>query len=195
MPHQPLILSSSSRYRQQLLARLGLDFSCHSPAIDETPTPNEDPCSLASRLALSKAKAVASQHPNALIIGSDQVASCKDKILGKPGNAANAFAQLQHCSGQRVTFHTGLCLFNAATEQYQLDTVPYYVEFLTLSDLQINAYIKKEAAFDCAGSFKAENLGAALFAKQQGDDPTALIGLPLIRLCAMLRNQGVEPLC
>ena len=143
---------------------------------------------------MSKARALVRQHPQALIIGSDQVAECDGTLLGKPGDRANAISQLQLCRSRIVTFHTGLCLFNAAEGRFSLNVVPYAVQFLPLTDQQIAHYVDAEQPFDCAGSFKSEGLGTALFEYHQGQDPTALVGLPLISLCAMLRAEGVEPL-
>lgn len=189
-----LVLASSSRYRKQLLERLQLEFTAAAPAIDETPHPTEQAANLAPRLALAKARNLAQQFPNALIIGSDQAATCDGQHLHKPGTEANAIAQLMHCQGKTVTFHTGLCLLNSASGDYLLDTIPYQVTFHTLNEAQITTYIKKEQPLDCAGSFKCEGLGSALFAQMRGSDPTALEGLPLIRLCAMLRHFGLDPL-
>ncbi|AFU97945.1 Maf family protein [Simiduia agarivorans] len=190
----PLILASSSPYRRELLARLQLAFDCHSPDIDETPEPGETATALAGRLARTKAHATAKHYPYALIIGSDQVAECEGRLLGKPGDAATAREQLQFCRGKSVTFHTGLCLYNAHQQRFACQVVEYRVEFLPLSDEQIAYYIDAESPLDCAGSFKCEGLGTALFVRHQGSDPTALVGLPLIALCALLRAEGVDPL-
>ena len=194
MQQSRIILASSSSYRKHLLERLLLPFESVSPAIDETPLATETPAQTAERLALMKARALKDNFPNAFIIGSDQTAACKQRLLGKPGCERAAIEQLSDCSGKVVTFYTGLCLYDSARDQYQIDTVSYQVKFLPLSASQITSYIKKEQPLDCAGSFKAEALGSALFESQTGSDPTALIGLPLIRLCAMLRQVGIEPL-
>ena len=194
MQQSRIILASSSSYRKHLLERLLLPFESVSPAIDETPLATETPAQTAERLALMKAWALKDNFPNAFIIGSDQTAACEQRLLGKPGCGRAAIEQLSDCSGKVVTFYTGLCLYDSARDQYQIDTVSYQVKFLPLSASQITSYIKKEQPLDCAGSFKAEALGSALFESQTGSDPTALIGLPLIRLCAMLRQVGIEPL-
>lgn len=187
-----LILASSSAYRKQLLARLQLPFTTQSPAIDESGKPNEPANELVQRLAHEKAKAVAIQHNDALIIGSDQVAVLGKEILKKPGTKANAITQLKKCAGNTVTFHTGLCLYDSNNKQMQLACVDYKVRFRDLSIDQIERYVDQEQPFDSAGSFKAEALGISLFEYMQGDDPTALIGLPLIALTSMLHNAGVE---
>lgn len=189
-----LLLASSSSYRKELLTRLGLPFATAHPNTDETPLPNESPQALAERLARAKAHALAADFPNALIIGSDQTADCLGKLLGKPGTPEKAEHQLQYCRGNTVTFFTGLCLLDSHSGAEQVCSVPFLVKFLPLSDEQIKAYIKKEQPLDCAGSFKCEGLGSALFEQLSGDDPTALVGLPLIQLCRMLRNAGVDPL-
>ena len=188
----PLILASSSPYRQQLLARLGVSFDCHSPNIDETPLINESAAELVTRLGLLKANAVSSTHCNHLIIASDQAASLNGQILGKPNHHDVALKQLQACSGQKVTFHTSLCLLNSATGNYQLDTERFTVHFRDLSPEQIERYISTEQPYDCAGSFKMEGLGICLFKKMLGNDPNSLIGLPLIMLTDMLKNEGIE---
>jgi septum formation protein len=189
---KPLILASTSPYRRQLLERLGLPFTAESPHIDESPLPGEKPGELVLRLSASKARAVAVNHADALIIGSDQTAVLNNEMLGKSGNRANAIAQLQKCSGNSVTFHTGLCLLDAASERIQLDAIVFTVKFRALTPAQIERYIDLEKPFDCAGSFKAESLGITLFDYMRGDDPTALIGLPLIRLTQMLNAAGVD---
>ena len=188
---QPLILASSSPYRQQLLARLGLPFSCQSPDIDESSKPGETAPELVSRLAIEKAKTVARDHSNALIIGSDQVATLGDNILTKPGNVERALEQLLACSGKTVTFHTGLCLLNSKSQQYQSIIEPFTVYFRELNEAQLQRYIKKEQPLDCAGSFKMEGLGISLFERLEGGDPNSLIGLPLIQLVKMLANEGI----
>ncbi len=191
---QTLILGSSSIYRKELLQRIGLDFAIDSPDIDETRRTGERPDELVKRLSYEKAKVIAERHPQSLIIGSDQVAVNGDQILGKPGNKHIATEQLEQASGRCVTFLTGLCLLNADTTQFQIDVVQYNVHFRQLTTDQICAYLEKEQPFNCAGSFKSEGLGVALFEKMEGGDPTALIGLPLIRLISMLRKEGIEVL-
>ncbi|WVH09691.1 MAG: Maf/YceF/YhdE family protein [Fluviibacter phosphoraccumulans EoVTN8] len=193
-----LILGSSSAYRRALLERLALPFSCISPGIDETPLPQEHPAATARRLAREKAKAVASLLPadqkNSLIIGSDQVAVVGDQVYGKPGNHEKAVAQLQALSGQTVRFETALCLYDAVNGQTQEELIGTEVEFQELSLAEIEAYLQREPAYDCAGSAKSEALGIALLDRLSGDDPTALVGLPLIALCRMLRHAGFNPL-
>ena len=190
--HPPLVLASSSPFRRDLLTRLGLLFLCDSPDIDETRHGGEAPEALVQRLALEKARAVATRHPGALIIGSDQVAVLANgTILGKPGSEARAIEQLQQASGSTVTFLTGLCLYNAGNDQHQLCCEPFRVHFRELGREAISAYIKKEQPLNCAGSFKSEGLGITLFRKLEGDDPNALIGLPLIRLTDMLAGEGI----
>ena len=185
-----LILASSSPYRRELLDRLALDYLAVSPAIDETTLPGETPDALVERLAEQKARKVAETHQG-LIIGSDQVATVDDDILGKPGNHENAVAQLTRLSGQGVTFHTGLCLLDTAHHEAQIDVVPFTVRFRQLSAQQIEHYLQREQPYNCAGSFKSEGLGITLFEKMSGEDPTALIGLPLIRLTTMLAKVGI----
>lgn len=189
-----LILGSSSPYRHELLQRLGLPFEAFSPEIDETHLDHETPEELVKRLALEKAQAVAELQTGAWIIGSDQVCVIQGKIVGKPGNKDRANEQLRAARGKKVSFLTGLCLLDADTGEYQLDLVPYTVSFLDLSDAQIKNYVDREQPLNCAGSFKSEGLGVALFEKMQGDDPTALIGLPLIRLIEMLRRVEIDVL-
>ncbi len=190
--HPPLVLASSSPFRRDLLTRLGLLFLCDSPDIDETRHSGEAPEALVQRLALEKARAVATRHPGALIVGSDQVAVLANgTILGKPGSEARAIEQLQQASGSTVTFLTGLCLYNAGNDQHQLCCEPFRVHFRELGREAISAYIKKEQPLNCAGSFKSEGLGITLFRKLEGDDPNALIGLPLIRLTDMLAGEGI----
>lgn len=187
----PLVLGSTSPFRKEILTKLGIPFLTASPDIDESPVAEETPEELVKRLSREKAKAVAREFPEHLIIGSDQVAVLEDVILGKPGNLENAQKQLKAASGKTVTFYTGLCLLNSRTGNYQLDVVPFKVVFRQLSDDQINRYLEKEKPFNCAGSFKSEGLGISLFEKLQGDDPNTLIGLPLIRLIQMLGNEGI----
>ncbi|MGH1371511.1 MAG: Maf family protein [Cellvibrionaceae bacterium] len=176
-----IVLASSSPYRRQLLEKLGVYFSHASPDIDESPRPNEAPQALTERLSNAKAEALSTQHPNSLIIGSDQVAELNGTLLGKPGTRENAIAQLQLCSAQTVSFHTGICLLNSATGHYHYDCDTYTVIFRELTDTQIAYYVDREQPFDCAGSFKSEGLGISLFSAIRGDDPNSLIGLPLIK--------------
>jgi septum formation protein len=187
-----LILASSSPYRQALLARLGLPFESISPEIDETPLAGEQPQETALRLAQLKAKKIAESNPNALIIGCDQVATLDGVQLGKPMSYEKAVKQLQYQRGRRVTFHSALCLYNAATQHIQAEVVPYEVEFRNLTDAQIENYLRIEEPYNCAGSAKSEGLGVALIASMTGSDPNALIGLPLIKLITMLQNEQVN---
>ena len=187
-----LVLASTSVYRRELLARLQIPFETASPDVDEAGLPGETPASTAERLSLAKAKAVADRYPAALIIGSDQVAYLGHERFGKPGNRERASAQLRVMRGKTVVFHTGLCLYNSATERVQLAGVPTEVGFRQLSDEEIERYLDKEQPYHCAGSAKSEGLGISLLERMSGDDPNALIGLPLIVLCAMLRAEGVE---
>ncbi len=186
-----LVLASTSPFRQALLARLGLPFDTASPDADETARPGEAPEDLVRRLAALKARAVRKLYPDALIIGSDQVACIDGEILGKPGNRDNAIRQLQRASGRAVRFHTGLCLLDSRSGREQLVCEPFTVHFRELDRERIVRYVDKEEPFGCAGSFKSEGLGIALFRRLEGDDPNALIGLPLIRLVEMLENEGV----
>lgn len=189
-----LVLASSSRWRRELLDRLQLPYQCHSPDIDETPHSGETPQALVHRLALSKANAVAALFPNHCIIGSDQVALFEGDILGKPHTAEKACANLARFSGQRVTFLTGLALLDTRHQRHQVHAEPFEVVFRTLSTQEIENYVAKEQPLDSAGSFRMEGLGIALFEKLEGRDPNALIGLPLIALCGMLRQAGLDPL-
>ncbi|WP_347329712.1 Maf family protein [Marinimicrobium locisalis] len=190
-----LLLASSSPYRRQLLERLGLPFTTTSPEVDESPGVDEAPAALAERLAISKALALAPKTPQPLlIIGSDQVASLDGRPLGKPGDHHRATEQLRAASGQRVTFYTGLCLYDARTGLHRSHCERFYVHFRPLTDAQIEAYLTKEAPYDCAGAFKMEALGIRLFERLEGEDPNALIGLPLIALTDMLLEAGVDPL-
>lgn len=191
--HQ-LVLASGSSYRRALLAKLDLPFDYASPDIDESPRSNESAADLVTRLSEAKARALAARFPQALIIGSDQVAVLDDQFLGKPGDGERAFAQLQAASGKTVVFLTGLCVLNAATGEARTVVEPFTVRFRSLSDSQIRQYLAREEPYDCAGSFKAEGLGIALFESLSGDDPNALIGLPLIRLVDLLKQEGVEVL-
>ena len=189
-----LILASTSPFRKALLDRLGLVYETDSPDIDETPLDNESIEEMVIRLAEGKARAVADKHPDALIIGSDQSAVLNEEVLTKPGGYEKAFQQLKNASGQRIVFQTGLCLLNTRTDHLQSLCVPYTVVFKDLSDEMIEHYLKKEQPYNCAGSFKSEALGIALFEKFEGEDPNALIGLPLIKLVEMLSNEGMPPL-
>lgn len=184
-----LILGSSSPFRKQLLEQLGLEFDTQSPDIDESPLENESITDMVLRLSEDKAKEIARTNPDALIIGSDQSAILNGKVLHKPGNHKTAVRQLQEASGQTITFQTGLCLLNATTGHMQSKLVPYTVTFRELSDQMIESYLKAEQPYNCAGSFKSEGLGIALFKKMAGNDPSALIGLPLIELTNMLNNE------
>lgn len=188
----PIILGSSSIYRKELLQRLQIPFETSRPDIDETPLPNESPVETAGRLAQAKARAVAKVYPQALIIGSDQVAALGSIPLGKPLNHQNAVKQLQLVQGKEVVFHTALCLYNSAIDRSQMRIIPYHVKFRPLSDRQIENYLQKEQPYHCAGSAKSEGLGIALIERMTGDDPNGLIGLPLIALIDMLAVEGVE---
>lgn len=187
-----LILASSSIYRKELLEHLQLPFGVISPDVDETPRANEAPEQTALRLAQEKARKVSVSEPDALIIGCDQVAILDGVQLGKPLTHDNAVRQLRLMRGREVTFHSALCLFNAHTGHMQADVVPTVVTFRQLSDDQIEHYLQKEQPYHCAGSAKSEGLGIALIAAIHGDDPNALIGLPLIRLITMLQHEGVN---
>ncbi|WP_148254698.1 Maf family protein [Aidingimonas lacisalsi] len=190
-----LVLASSSASRRRLLDRLGIDYHCARPDIDETRKPQESPSALVQRLALSKAARLAESYPSHLLIGSDQVAVFDGDILGKPGDAATAKANLTRFSGHQVFFMTGLALLDTASGRHWLTHENYSVTFRTLSTREIDCYVDREQPLDSAGSFRMEGLGITLFEKLEGDDPTALIGLPLIRLCQMLRDAGLDPLC
>lgn len=190
--HPPLILASSSVYRRELLTHLQIAFSCISPDVDETVLPGEKPEQTALRLAQEKARKVALNNPQALIIGCDQVATLDGLQLGKPLNHENATRQLRMMRGREVTFHSALCLFNAVTGSMQAEVVPYIVQFRNLSDEQIESYLLKEQPYHCAGSAKSEGLGIAIIERMIGEDPNALIGLPLIKLVTMLGNEGVN---
>ena len=186
----PLVLASTSPFRRELLQRLGIPFTVAAPDVDESVLPGETPAALVERLSESKARAVGATHAG-LIIGSDQVATTGDDILGKPGSHEKAVEQLQWLAGKTVTFHTGLCLLDTAANTVQLDVVPFGVEFRQLGTPQIERYLRSEQPYNCAGSFKSEALGITLFRRMCGDDPTALIGLPLIRLTDMLAAAGI----
>jgi septum formation protein len=190
LKNKPLILASSSIYRQELLKRLKLPFIAVSPDIDETPRLAETPPQTALRLAEQKARALASRYPNALIIGSDQVAVLNGQTIGKPGNHANAVAQLTAASGNTVFFHTALCLLDSASSNAQTKIASNEVKFRNLNAAQIERYLQAEKPYDCAGSAKSEGLGIILIEYIHGDDPNALIGLPLIDLTTLLINAG-----
>jgi septum formation protein len=187
-----LILGSSSRYRKELLSRLNIPFEVAAPEVDETPHINEKPRDLALRLALAKARAVASKNPEAVVIGSDQVADLEGQPLGKPGNHANAVKQLQRMRGKTVIFQTALSVICLATGFEQTDLAAVKVTFRDLTDAEIESYLRAEEPYDCAGSAKSEGLGIALLAAIDNDDPTALVGLTLIRTCHMLSAAGVK---
>ena len=189
-----LLLASSSPYRKRLLARLQIPFETRSPEIDEMPRAHEHPMTLAARLAAEKAAAIAGTHPGATVIGSDQVASLDGVPLGKPGNAANARSQLRASSGRSVVFYTGLAVQPANGAPALVHVEPFTVHFRALTDTQIADYVHREQPLDCAGSFKWESLGIALFTSLQGEDPTSLEGLPLISLVRMLGEVGVPVL-
>ena len=193
-PAPRIVLASTSKYRRELLARLGLPFEVASPEVDEIALPHETPPDTARRLAEAKARAVAARFPQAIVIGSDQVAALEGTTLGKPGNHANAMRQLKAMRAKEVVFHTALCLCNAATGQVETRVVPFRVRFRNYSDAQIESYLRREQPYDCAGSARSEGLGIALIAEMRGDDPSALIGLPLIALTEMLAAQGVSVL-
>ena len=190
--HLPrLILASTSSYRRELLTRLQVPFEVAAPNVDESALPDEAPAATAQRLAYDKACAVGADFPNALVIGSDQVAYNADGRFGKPGTRANAAAQLRAMSGRSIFFHTGLCLLNTTTGKFQLRGIEVEVGFRTLGESDIQRYLDREDALNCAGSAKSEGLGVALMTYLRGDDPNALIGLPLIALCEMLRVEGI----
>lgn len=190
-PPRPLILGSTSPYRHELLSRLRLHFETESPNVDETPTPGEAPRDLALRLALAKAQDVAQRHPDAVVIGSDQVADLHGKPLGKPGTHERAIAQLQQMQGQTVIFQTAVAVVCQGSGFAQTDLAAIEVRFRPLTDVEIERYLQAEQPYDCAGSAKSEGLGIALLDAIVSDDPTALIGLPLIRTCRLLRAAGL----
>ena len=189
-----LVLASSSPYRRELLSRLGLRFEVVSPDIDESRREGEPPRTLVARLARGKARAVASLRPRALVIGSDQVAVLDGRVLGKPGGHDASLRQIRAAAGRRVQFLTGVALVNAVSGEVQCGVEEFEVVFRPLSDRQAEAYVRAEEPYDCAGGFRAEGLGVALFERMEGRDPTALIGLPLITLTSMLQREGVDPL-
>ena len=187
-----LILASSSRYRQQLLQRLHLQFEAISPDVDESTRDGESASLYVRRLARAKADAIASREPDAIVIGSDQCAVLDDEILVKPGNHENALRQLRRAQGRSVMFHTAVCVMCLETGYERVEEVPFEVEFRDLEDHQLDHYLRMEEPYDCAGSFKAEAYGASLFRRMRGDDPNALIGLPLFKLTEMLEDAGIE---
>jgi septum formation protein len=187
-----LVLGSTSVYRRELLSRLKLPFSVEAPHVDETPLPGEAPAELARRLGEAKARAVAARHPEAVVIGSDQVADLDGEALGKPGAHEVAVAQLRRMRGRTVIFQTAVSVVCIATGFAQHDAAPVRVRFRNLTDAEIEAYLRAEQPYDCAGSAKSEGLGIALLDAIDSDDPTALVGLPLIRTCRMLRAAGLE---
>lgn len=193
-PLPALILGSTSRYRRELLERLRLPFECVAPQVDETPLADERPAALALRLALAKARAVAALSPDAVVIGSDQVADLDGQPVGKPGNHERAVQQLRAMSGRRIVFQTAVAVVQAKRGFEGSALVPVTVRFRVLSDGEIEHYLRTEQPYDCAGSAKSETLGIALLEAIESDDPTALVGLPLIRTCALLRQAGIDPL-
>jgi septum formation protein len=200
-PHKPriylimkLVLASTSPFRRQLLERLQLPFETDSPQVDETPLVNEDVQQMVIRLAVAKAREVGQRHPDALIIGSDQSAELNGHKLTKPGSYDNAFKQLKQAAGKHIVFHTGLCLLHSDSNRIQTACVDYSVVFRRLTDSQIDTYLRREQPWNCAGSFKSEALGIALFERFEGEDPNALTGLPLIKLVTMLEHEGMPVL-
>ncbi|QDF66841.1 septum formation inhibitor Maf [Shewanella sp. SNU WT4] len=189
---QPLILASTSTYRRQCLEKLAIDFDCRAPSTDETPNADESAQQLVQRLAIEKAKTCINVDKAEFIIGSDQVAVINGTIIGKPMTVENAKAQLALASGQAITFYTGLALLDSANNSYQVICEPFTVKFRHLTPMQIANYIHKEQPLYCAGSFKCEGLGISLFESMTGRDPNSLIGLPLIALCEMLANVGID---
>ncbi|NCF10790.1 MAG: septum formation inhibitor Maf [Gammaproteobacteria bacterium] len=191
LPSGGLVLASTSPYRRELLGRLGLPFTSARPDADESALPGESPEALVARLAESKARSVARHHPEALVIGSDQVAVLDGEIIGKPGTPERAREQLARTSGRSVRFLTGLCLLDTASGESQVLVEPFTVHFRELDAASIARYVAAEQPYDCAGSFKSEGLGITLFARLEGDDPNSLIGLPLIRLVDLLAESGI----
>lgn len=189
-----LVLASTSPYRRELLARLGVPFETIAPKVDETPLTGESPDATAERLSLAKARAVVERFPDALIIGSDQVALLEGRQLGKPGTHDKAITQLQSMRGKALEFHTALTLLNARTGAAQTATVPVRLVMRNYSDAQIEAYLRKDQPYNCCGSAKSESLGIGLIARFETEDPTALVGLPLIKLTEMLANEGLDVL-
>ncbi len=192
VPPRPLILGSTSRYRNELLSRLHIGFETVAPDVDETPRPGELPGDLAGRLAWAKAREVAARHPGAVVIGSDQVADLAGEPLGKPGTHERATAQLRRMRGQTVIFHTAVAVVCVESGFAQMELAPVRVVFRDLDDNEIETYLRAEQPYDCAGSAKSEGLGIALLERIDNDDPTALVGLPLIRTARLLRAAGVR---
>ncbi|MEI7429094.1 MAG: Maf family nucleotide pyrophosphatase [Betaproteobacteria bacterium] len=192
MLNPQIILASSSPFRRELLNRLGIPFTTANPDLDESSLKGENPEETALRLSEAKARIIAEQHPGALIIGSDQVAYLGDEIFGKPGNHENAVKQLRRMRGRTVIFFTGLCLFNAQTGKTHVRGIPTRVTFRNFSDDEIENYLHKEQPYNCAGSAKSEGLGIALIAKMEGEDPSALVGLPLIALCDLFQIENIK---
>jgi septum formation protein len=190
----PLVLGSTSPYRRELLARLRLDFSVDTPRVDEAALPGETPAGMAQRLAMQKAQEVASRHPGAVVIGADQVAELDGQAIGKPGSHEHAVAQLQAMRGRQVLFHTAVAVLRPDTGFAQGLLARVAVQFRHLSDAEIERYLRLDQPYDCAGSAKCETLGIALLERIDSDDPTALVGLPLMRTCALLRAAGIDPL-
>ena len=193
-PHRRLILGSTSRYRRELLERLRLPFEVVAPEVDETPGAGEAPADLAVRLAVAKARAVAARHPDAIVIGSDQVADLDGEPIGKPGTHERAVLQLQRMSGRSLVFQTAVAVVCTSSGHEASELAPVRVRFRQLDHSQIERYLRLETPYDCAGSAKSETLGIALLDAIESDDPTALVGLPLIRTCRLLRAAGLEPL-
>jgi MAF protein len=189
-----LVLGSTSPFRKEILQKLNLSFECAKPNIDETALIGETPQALVERLAIEKAIAVADEFPNALIIGSDQVAVCEGEILGKPHNFENGVKQLTKFSNKSVTFYTGLCVYDTANQKALSLIEPFIVHFNQLSQSEIESYLNAEQPYNCAGSFKSEGLGICLFKRLEGDDPNSLIGLPLIKLVGLLKQHGLDVL-
>ncbi|ALO34980.1 septum formation inhibitor Maf [Colwellia sp. MT41] len=189
-----LVLGSTSPFRKTILAKLQIPFHCAKPAIDESAQQDESPQVLVKRLAIEKAKAVSADYPKALIIGSDQVAVCEGEIIGKPHNFDNAVRQLTKFSGKTIIFYTGLCVYDSEKDNTLALVEPFTVHFKQLSQADIKNYLHAEQPYNCAGSFKSEGLGICLFSKLEGDDPNTLIGLPLIKLVALLKQQGIDVL-
>ncbi len=186
-----IVLASTSPFRRELLSRLAIPFEIVSPEVEESALPGETPEAMVQRLSEAKARAGAAQFPRALVIGSDQVAVLDGEVLGKPGDHERARVQLQKLSGRTVSFLTGLCLYNAASDTAETRLVPFRVRFRTLDEARIERYLHREQPYNCAGSFKSEGLGITLFKAMEGDDPTSLIGLPLITLTSLLAKAGV----
>ena len=191
-PRPQIVLASTSPFRRELLSRLSIPFETLAPEVDESPLPGETPEALVQRLSEAKARAGATRFPNALLIGSDQVAVVDGEVLGKPGDHARAVGQLRKLSGRTVHFFTGLCLYNGATDTADTRLVSFRVRFRELDEGRIERYLRQEQPYNCAGSFKSEALGITLFERMEGEDPTALIGLPLITLTTLLARAGVE---